>query len=214
MKIEELQAALASQKEAFIAKEAEMLEATTTLQALTEEKETLTAEVQAAQAEREAQTARADGLHQRICSDVVEQINTIRSAKENKILFEGEEPVAIEIVAGMDLGIEEDKLRRTLLADQILIERDARHDGKDFVVADERNKLLEKSVEALSLALEQWRVMPPLVQPPQMGKGGALLPGDGARAQQSEPIEDEDGSVETFSVGDLAALATGRARLG
>ena len=222
MRIEEqLLAALASQKEAFAAKEAEMLEATTTLQALTEEKETYAATLQAAQDERdamaaqtEAQAARADGLHQRICSDVVEQINTIRASKENKILFEGEEPVAIELVAGMDLTTEEDKLRRTLLADQILIERDARHDGKDFVVADERNKLLEKSVEALSLALDQWRVMPPLVQPTPMGKGAALLPGDGARAQQDDAPIVDDGSVETFSVGDLAALATGRARLG
>jgi len=212
MKIEELQAELASQKEAVTAKEAEVQEVTEKLKALMDEKEKLAADMQAAQTEREAQAARADGLHQRICADVAGQINTTRAAKENEILFEGEEPVSIEIAAGQDLGAAEDKLRRTLLADQILIERDARHDGKDFIVADERKKLLEKSVEALPLALEQWSMMPPLVQPPQMGEGAALIPGDGARAEQDDrlPIE-EDGALETFTADDLLALTTGRA---
>jgi hypothetical protein len=220
MKIEELQAQLASKEEELASQITALEEAESKIQALTQTIEQGAQELaetkESLEAAVSAESARADAVQKRFCADITEQINTLRSAKDNHELFENHEPLAFDFSAEMDLEAEEDKLRRLLLADQILVERELRHDGPDFDVNEQREKLMAKSADALALALEQWRLMPTLAKDPPMGKGATLRPDDGMRAAVEESAVENKKNVEEiddFSTDDLASIATGKAAL-
>ena len=230
MKIEELQAALASKEEELQAalgdvgrKEEERQTACqaradadnemVALQAslLTEQEahEETRATLAAAQQEASQAKEEATGVRASLCDLLATQITTLRASNER--LF-ADDSLARSSEGDTDLVAEQGRLERILLADQILIEREARNFGPDFDAQAERAELVKRSVDALSLALDTIRSTAIPTPAPPMGRGAPLTPADGVRAQMEEPLpEEEEGALETFDAAQLVALATGRA---
>ena len=207
MERQELQALLASKEEELqgAQKEAVALKAAhdkaqSDLAAALESK--AIAEGQAAQA-----LAATDALRVRVCAQLLTQVNEQRTQDAHKVLFAKDAPEATAPDA--DASAEMERLERLLLADKILIEREARNFGTDFDVQAERNKLMTQPPAALAFALDQIRATAIPKPEPPMGRGVPLMAeGDASRATPSPGASDE---FETFSIEEQVALASGQA---
>jgi len=223
MTIEELQAALASKEAELQAAQSEMSTEKELSVSHHERAERFFADFEAEQAahqeteerrqiactQKEELTEQLGVLSMTFCEHIEAQVGSARLA--NKILF-GEDLFKLEDTAAIKAETLP-LLQKTLFADQILIEREARNLGADFDVVPEREKLLAQNVDALSLALETIRSTPVPQPAPPMGKGAPLDPeGDKARAGGNAPqaIQDDTSTeVDTFDVEQMGKILSG-----
>lgn len=211
MNIEELQALLASKEEEISAAQKEMVALKAAREAAESAKAQAETARQKAEADLAATLAASDALRSRVCDQILAQVQEIRTSPDHKILFAKDAPETVNKEAHP--ANEMERLERVLLADKILIEREARNFGTDFDVQTERQKLLAQPPTVLSFALEQIRATAlPKVEPP-MGRGAPFLPeGDKARVEMPpEPKASKAEEFGTFSVEEITALATGQA---
>jgi hypothetical protein len=109
-------------------------------------------------------------LRVRVCAQLLTQVNEQRAQDAHKVLFAKDATEAT--VQDAEPSAEMERLERLLLADKILIEREARNFGTDFDVQAERGKLMAQPPAALAFALEQIRAT--AIQSPNRPMAGAL----------------------------------------
>ena len=157
-----------------------------------------------------------------VCADLVGRIKEIRASSD---LFTGMEPPTAP-AEDADLIAGSAHLRASLLADQILVERDKRDMIPPGDVAQEaatikaqRDELLHKSPEVLAEVLAEVRRVPlPKLQPP-MGRGSVTQPTQeerdavlSAMQQRSNPSPQPPATtqgIDTYDPEKMAAVALG-----